>query len=50
MPARLSVPANSLSPRGRGWYEFKRMLNAAFPKKGTNLEFNFTVRDEESAN
>jgi len=32
----------------RNWDEFKRMLNVAFPKKGTNLEFN--VEPREAAN
>jgi hypothetical protein len=31
----------------RNWDDFKRMMNIAFPKKGTNLEFNFV---DEAAN
>lgn len=31
----------------RNWDEFKRNLNAAFPKKGSNLEFEFVVPTKE---
>jgi len=36
----------ALMTAARNWDEFKRMMNTAFPKKGTNLEFNFTMPDE----
>lgn len=32
----------SLMRASRSWEEFKRMLNVALPKKGSNLEFTFT--------
>ena len=28
-------------PASRNWEDFKRMMNVALPKKGTNLEFDF---------
>lgn len=31
----------ALMTASRNWEDFKRMLNVAFPKKGSNLEFNF---------
>jgi hypothetical protein len=36
----------ALMTAARNWDDFKRMLNAAFPKKGDNLDFNFTMPDE----
>ena len=36
----------ALMTAARNWDDFKRMLNVAFPKKGTNLEFNFTMPDD----
>lgn len=31
----------ALMTASRNWDDFKRMINIAFPKKGTNLDFNF---------
>ena len=39
----------ALMTAARIWDGFKRMLDVAFPKK-KNLEFNFTVPDDEAAN
>ena len=36
----------ALMTAARNWDDFRRMLNVAFPKKGTNLEFNFVEQDE----
>ena len=36
----------ALMTAARNWDDFKRMLNVAFPKKGTNLEFNFTMPED----
>jgi hypothetical protein len=31
----------TLMTASRSWEDFKRMMNVALPKKGTNLEFDF---------
>ena len=31
----------TLMTASRSWDDFKRMINVALPKKGTNLEFDF---------
>ena len=39
----------ALMTASKNWEDFKRMMNIAFPKKGTNLDFNF-VEPNEAAN
>jgi len=39
----------ALMTAARNWDDFKRVIGVAFPKKGTNLEFNF-VEPDEAAN
>jgi hypothetical protein len=39
----------ALMTASRNWEDFKRMINVAFPKKGTNLNFNF-IEPDEAAN
>jgi hypothetical protein len=36
----------ALMTASRNWDDFKRMINIALPKRGTNLEFNFVESDE----
>jgi hypothetical protein len=36
----------ALMMASKNWDDFKRMINVAFPKKGTNLDFKFIEHDE----
>jgi hypothetical protein len=39
----------ALMTASRNWDDFKRMIDFACPKKGTNLDFNF-IESDEAAN